>query len=393
MKRFWAILCAAAAVVGLLGPAAASAENTAGGVELTCLNIGKADCLILRAGSRAYLVDAGSVQTYPALTAALDELGIEALDGVFLTHCHADHLGGIMPLALSGMPVGTWYASSVYYNTDLQDHPIAVAAAARGVQPVFLSPGDRIEADDGMYFDVLGPLRTDTENENNNSLVMRFVSPFGSILLTGDMKLDEEADLIGAGLLQRSDVLKCGHHGDNKATGEALLEIVRPKIALISTSTLEEPDTPAKSTLKRLNGCGCAVYVTQDASDAWQVVMTDEGMTVSDVTWQKIPRRVTGIVMAIDVQEDVLSLLNTGTDAVILSGTAVASTRGNELFYPEDFILEPGVKYLIGSRTTKVRCDQILDDKRIWHKSKKDIALLYDAYGRLIAGCDNGMDE
>ena len=392
MKRFFALLCAAAAVVGLLGPAAAFAED-AGKVELTCLNIGKADCLILRAGSRAYLIDAGCVQNYPALAAALDELGVEALDGVFLTHCHNDHQGGIMPLARSGMPVGAWYASSIYYNTDPQDHPIAAAAAVRGVQPVFLSSGDRIEVDEGMYFDVLGPLRTDTENENNNSLVMRFVSPCGSILLTGDMKLDEEADLIGAGLLQRSDVLKCGHHGDNKATGEALLEIVRPKIALISTSTLEEPDTPAKSTLKRLNSFGCAVYVTQDASDAWQVVMTSDGMTVTDVVWQKIPRRVTGIVMAIDVQEDVLSLLNTGSAAVSLSGTAIASTRGNELFYPEDIILEPGVKYLIGSRTTKGQCDQILDDKRIWHKSKKDIALLYDAYGRLIAGCDNGMDE
>lgn len=393
MSIYRIFICAAAVVIALLGPLSAggTAEDR---VDMTCLNIGKADCVILRAGGRAFLIDTGYAQTYPALEAALDEMGIAALDGVFLTHCHTDHQGGIMPLALSSLPVGNWYASGIYYNTDTQDHPILRAAEARGTQAVFLSSGDRIDVSDGIWFDVLGPLTVDTENENNNSLVMRFVSPCGSILLTGDMKLEEEASLIGAGLLQASDVLKCGHHGDNKATGDDLLSIVRPRVALISTSTPEEPDTPAKSTLKRLSGMGCAVYVTQDAQDAWRVVMDAQGVRVEDVAWRNIPAKVKDIVMTIETEDDVLSLLNTGGEAVRLNGTALYSTRGNELFYPADMVLEPGVPYLIGSGKTKEhRCDQVLNDKRIWHKSKLDIAVLYDAWGRPIAACGNGMED
>ena len=40
--------------------------------------------------------------------------------------------------------------------------------------------------------------------------------------------------------------------------------------AVILTSTAEEPDTPAESTVRRLDKAGCAVYVSQEYHDAVQ---------------------------------------------------------------------------------------------------------------------------
>ena len=393
--RFLSVLCLILAVTYAL-PHPAAAEN-ADGVTLTCLNIGKADCLILQAGEEAYLIDTGYERTYPALATALKELGITALEGVFMTHCHKDHMGGLLSLAQSDIPVNGWYAAAYYYNTDPEEHPILAAAAVRNEEPRFLYEGDFIplKNGDGTWgFKVLGPLMIDEENENNNSLVMRFACPWGSILLTGDMKLEEEETLLNRGLFEKTDVLKAAHHGDNKASGEEMLAIVRPKVTLISTSTAEEGDTPAPSTLKRLADVGSQVYVTQDASDAWQVRLDGEGITVADIAWPGIPAAVSGISMAMDINEDVIALSYHGTQTVTLEGAMLYSTKGEDAYDLPAITLKAGQTYLIGSKSTdREDCDLYLEDKKIWHKSKRDVAILYDAWGRALARCDNGMEE
>ena len=82
------------------------------------------------------------------------------------------------------------------------------------------------------------------------------------------MKEEEEEALLTAKAFTPCTLLKAGHHGDNKATGKLLLKAVQPQAAVILTSSEEEPDTPAASTLNRLRNAGSEVYVTQDADDA-----------------------------------------------------------------------------------------------------------------------------
>lgn len=56
------------------------------------------NCSVLRAGGRTFLVDVGFA--WPRLSAGLAALGIEPrqIDGVFLTHEHGDHCGGLPAL-------------------------------------------------------------------------------------------------------------------------------------------------------------------------------------------------------------------------------------------------------------------------------------------------------
>ena len=260
------------------------------GTRLAALNCGKADCLLLLTGGQAYLVDAGLEQTFPHLLAMLEEYGVTSLDGVFLTHCHKDHYGGLLLLAKSGIPVKCWYAPAIYDELPDGGHPAELAAAARGAQVTWLQAGDTVPTANGA-FTVLGPVVTDTENENNNSLVMRFACDDGSILFAGDMKEEEEITLLERGLLTHCDILKCGHHGDGGATKKALLNAVTPKAALISTCTAEEPDTPSPKTLERLVKMGCSVTVTQNVRDAAEMTLRAGTVTVRDVAFSALPER------------------------------------------------------------------------------------------------------
>ena len=362
-------------------------------VDLVCLNIGKADCMLLLYKDQAYLIDTGYEQNAPAIFTMLSHIGISRLNGVFLTHCHEDHEGGLMALAKSDIEVESWFAAEIYHDVKESKHPMLLAAKERGQIVTWLSAGDQIFLDDNTAFTVLGPLNTDTENENNNSMVLQFSSPHGSMLFAGDMKEEEENQLLKKNLFSPVDVLKCGHHGDNKATGLGFLRAIQPKAAIILTNSREEQDTPAASTLTRLAAVGCKTYVSQDFQDAIWLTLQNKKISVYDITWNQIPKRETSVSLSLDLSDDRLLIKNTGKTEISLQDWHVFSSKGNDLMSLPAFSLQPGETYIIGSRASKKEYNLKWDKKQIWHQNKLDHAILYDAWGRPVACTDNGKPE
>ena len=373
------------------GCQAVNSESRDDAAKLLCLNIGKADCMLLLYENSAYLIDTGYEQTWPALEAAFSQYGISRLNGVFLTHCHEDHMGGLTALAESKMEVDAWYAARIFYDQKESKHPMKLAAAKRNEEVTWLEAGAVIPVGSEAKLTVLGPVSVNTDNENNNSLVMRFDSPQGSILLAGDMKEEEEYELLDAGLLAPCDLLKAGHHGDNKATCKAFLQAVRPKAAVILTSSAEEPDTPASSTIRRLEKIGCKVYVSQEYHDALLFTLRGGEVSAEDIRWDSAPEREEHLHIAIDLAHDTLTVVNQGAAAVNLKDWAVYSTKGNELIYLPDIDLPAGGAFVIGSGETDIQADLIWRKKRVWNLTSPDRAVLYDAWGRPVAFADNGI--
>ena len=72
------------------------------------------------------------------------------------------------------------------------------------------------------------------QNENDNSLVIKFRVDDNSYLFTGDIESSEK-DLINKHQNKlKADVLKASHHGSKTASSIELLELVDPKYIVIS---------------------------------------------------------------------------------------------------------------------------------------------------------------
>ena len=352
-------------------------------LTLFAVNVGKGDALLLNCGAETYLIDAGLQDNWGELSRALKMLQVTHLTGVILTHTDKDHAGGLLPLATSSIQVDGWYAPAHFTGKESK-HPAVEAAALRGDTVTFLRAGDVLPLGNGQLT-VIGPISA-SDVENCNSLVLLAEASGGRMLLTGDMEFPEEEELLAAGVIPQCDVIKIANHGENDATSEELLRAVQPEIAVISTSTAAEPDTPSNRVLRLLYAADVSIYQTQDA-DSGVLVTIDQGEVTANLMGyaeHPVANQAVGIAN-VDNQDDCITLRNSGKTAAEVGGWYIVSDKGSQIYVlPEGTMIAPGGELIIGSQSTKGVADLTWPDKKIWHKSKEDTAYLYDVYGRLI---------
>ena len=257
-----------------------------GEVELVAATVGKGDAIVVRAGEYVCLVDTGKAEAQEQLEQVLDQLGVKALDAVFITHTDRDHTGGLKWLRKSGIEIRAIYASRYFPESSEKKHPAVKAAKKLGLEVNWLGAGDSVAmGDSGAVLQVLAPEIEIPDNEDDNSLVMMLDSPDGRVLLAGDMERAEEARLLASGADLRCDVLKVPNHADSDACGPGLIAACESAIAVISTDSAEKSDTPDPVVMKNLEKAGCAVFVTQNCSFGVRVVLSDGAARAEYVNW------------------------------------------------------------------------------------------------------------
>lgn len=354
-------------------------------MTLIAINVGKADSLLLHYGENLYLIDTGTKESWGALSKTLKQMGVAKLDGVIVTHTDKDHAGGAWALAQSPVEIGAWYAPGYFTDVKEAKHPVMLAAQLRGQDVQWLSAGDTLPFGGGELR-VIGPMSHDESKENNNSLVLVASGAGGAMLLAGDMEFPEEEELLAAGVIPPCQVLKVGNHGEGDATSEALVKAVKPQVAVISTNTKEEPDTPDVRVMGTLRKAGAAIVQTQDAQAGVLVTLQNGRAETQMLSYGQLPGMITAVEL-IDksVGQDAVSIRNNGSAAVDLAGWYIVSEKGKELFvFPAGSVIQPGQVQSITSLSSEDAGDYTWPEKKVWHKSKPDTAKLYDPYGRLI---------
>ena len=339
---------------------------------------GKADALLLKTGSRFWLIDAGYARSRGKLLYAMELLGAERLDGVFVTHGDADHTEGLRWLAESPIPVGSWYAPAFSAETKEGKHPADKAAALRGETVTRLRAGDRFELGEAVL-EVLSPDSLIKDKDDNNSLVLRLQTPCGSMLLCGDMEYRQEERLLKSSAELRCDVLKIPNHGDNDVCSREFLLTAAPAVSVISTDTREKPDTPDPGLMKRLNEVCGTVLQTQHAEGGVAVALLPGRILTALVP---LPPAEAGVVIS-RVDEGTITLTNCGRGEADLSGWYLISDRKNGCFVlPEGTVLSSGRSMIVGG-----------DREKKPFGKKKDGVTLYDRRGNRISRKGSETDE
>lgn len=235
------------------------------GEQIVVMDVGQADAILLRSGSRAALFDVGGDSVH--LGKALARCGVRSLDAVILSHLHADHTGGLDALRGTVAVDAIYVARGVIGGVEEADTLRSANALVGEDSVVEVTAGDRIEIG-AFSLDILWPEGSVVDPSANESSVVVLVRNQGfSALLTGDAESDVLRKLVSIPEVADLDLLKVGHHGSAESVDDGVLDILDPGVAVISVGERNRFGHPASSTLTLLRRNGVPVRRTDLSGD------------------------------------------------------------------------------------------------------------------------------
>lgn len=260
-----------------------SADIADGNVHIFYLNVGQGDAELIQKSDQQILIDGGPDDSVLSEIGKVMPASDRKIETVILSHPHADHISGLN-LILDRYEIGQIYYSGVLYESSVYKEFLSKAKAknipiiipkigqtenyfTNGVL-TFLWPGEKYE-------------NLAIKNLNNSSEVVKFCYFSHCALFTGDIETDEQVTMISyyvatSGSFQ-SEVLKLPHHGSVNGTNQALLDLVKPKYAVIEVGANNNYGHPHAAVLDLLNKNNITYYRT-DRDGAIQFLMTEQGV-------------------------------------------------------------------------------------------------------------------
>ena len=232
-------------------------EAVASSLDVTVLDVGQGQCVLLTSGEECVVVDCGSEN--PAVDAgalAAEELfrrGYYAPKKLILTHPDADHTNGVVTLC-ARMDVEEIWCPAIEKNFGGGE---ALFAAAENC-PVSLTAGNTLafgEAELRVFAPFSGM------GGNDGGLAVLCSAGDFDVLITGDMSEKGEAALTELLPEREIEVLLAGHHGADDACSEELLQWSKARAVVISVGE-NHYGHPGFEMQMRAMEAGCALYRT-----------------------------------------------------------------------------------------------------------------------------------
>ena len=237
-----------------------SAESEYSGLSVTYLNVGQGDSELIQVNGINMLIDAGTNAGANDLVKDLKNRGIKTIDIAIATHPHEDHIGG-MDEVLENFDVKSFYAPKVAHTTKTYENMLK-AVKNEGLKIKQIKEGTKIDLGKDTEVQVYSPVKSQYEELNNDSPVMKISYGQNSFMFTGYAESLVEKEILNENKDLKADVLKLGHHGSHSSTSEEFLKAVDPSIAIVSCAKDNKYGHPHKETMSNLKKAGITVYET-----------------------------------------------------------------------------------------------------------------------------------
>ena len=228
-------------------------------LEVTFIDVGQADSILLESSGEYMLVDAGNNEDGPKLVTYLENKNITDFKYVIATHPHEDHIGGLDDI-INNFNIEAFYMPDVITTTKTFED-VLDSLEAKNITLSIPNKNDTFNLGEATVKVLY--VGTDEESDlNDTSVVIKVTYQNVSFLLTGDASTKVEETLDRKDL--ESTVLKVGHHGSTTATDKEFLSLVNPTYAIISVGKNNQYHHPHTSVINTLNDQNITTYRTDE---------------------------------------------------------------------------------------------------------------------------------
>lgn len=233
-------------------------------IEVHFIDVGQAECILIRAPEKTVLIDAGDIGCEKKIENHLRTNGIFSIDLFIVTHPHADHIGSapdilkkfpVSEVLMPEIPEEFLPASSIFeeFLLTLKDKKCAV---------YYAKPGTEYDLGGGAVLEILGPVGYYGDNLNNYSIVSKLTYGETSFLFTGDAEEEAELLVLDSGADVSCTVLNAGHHGSATSNSTKLLLAAKAEFAAISCGYDNDYGHPHSEILSAFRDFGIKYYRT-----------------------------------------------------------------------------------------------------------------------------------
>ncbi|MEH6389858.1 MAG: DNA internalization-related competence protein ComEC/Rec2 [Pseudomonas profundi] len=270
------LLPAALSLAVLLIPGRPSPEQ--GAIWVTVLDVGQGSSVLIQTHNHALLYDTGArlssgfdlgeAVVHPALVS----FGLRKLDAMLLSHADNDHAGGA--LAIQRLMRVERALSGEYERQE---------AALNAEQ---CRAGDSWDWD-GVHFAVLYAAGAPADS-NDRSCVLKVTTGESSLLLTGDLGMAGEYELLAEDV--QASLLLAPHHGSRSSSSYAFIRAVAPRWVVFSAGHGNRFGHPHQTVVQRYRELGAEPVYTA-TSGAVRFVLNGTGQSMQLWSWREHSRR------------------------------------------------------------------------------------------------------
>ena len=271
MKNMRKLVCCLLVLLMMSSLLLAMANEHSGILRIKIFKVGKADAFLLRTDHHAVLIDAGEEDDAQDIIEYLEEKGIDSLDCLILTHFDKRSIGGA-PELLQNVKVDKVMMPNYLKSNNLMNL-LEIVLENQIAQRVSQKTSFDFE---GVGFTVYPAEQKQYQEDEDNdfSLVVSVVHGENSFFFSGDIMSERIEEMNQANLLSPHKFIKMPCHGQNIEGLDALLDAIKPEIAIIPASN---KNPPAGALLSNLEGRNIRWYSPMYGS----ITLTSDGYGVT----------------------------------------------------------------------------------------------------------------
>jgi competence protein ComEC len=208
--------------------------------------------------------------------------GLDHVDYILATHADADHIDGLNDVARNFKVRAALVARAPAQD---QEYSRFSETLSREQIPIrIIGAGDVLRFGE-VTASVLSPLPSADANapsRNNDSVVLRL--QFGSrvLLLTGDVEMTGESEILQAHENLRADVVKVAHHGSRTSSVPGFIAATQSRFAVISVGQTSIFGHPNNEVVERWKSSGAQVLTTGNSGT---ITVTTDGRELKVATY------------------------------------------------------------------------------------------------------------
>ena len=257
-------------------------------LNILMIDVGQGDSFLVKfPNGKTALIDAGEATQFldngeRVIIPLLDNLVIDKIDYGFISHLDSDHYGGFISLIYNDRikefyrPLPDSSLKSIRFEKFLKQKNIETN----------IYESNSLKVGNAKVYFLNNPKdhQYNKLSSNDKSGVVKIVYGKTSFLFVGDLEFEGEYLLAqNFGDILDSDVLKVGHHGSPTGTSQAFLNLVSPKISLVSAGIQNKFKHPSETVISSLKKIGSEIYRT-DIEGA--VLLQSNGNEIKKINWK-----------------------------------------------------------------------------------------------------------